>query len=288
MAFPGEIIVDNERQRDWFVSPVLASMPELINVEIRPSLIGYHKSLRLDLQVRDLSLTTSAKRYLWRYVEFAYPGMPFQDFRVGKAVGRIITISEQDSLGKYIVFAVSNKVVTIVLTAAAEDRDAYERSVRSLKLDGSQLFKSDTDYSEQIQFDLSLQNVESSPEVKAALEKPTIKRQFAPARPVQELSQKQKDTPENKTNYSRPLIILRQPRNFPYLQPNEKFKGVVTARIEFRADGTVGEIVLYGQAPNPLLKRLFEEIAEIKFLPAKSGSKEIDLVQTVEYSFDIR
>ena len=282
ILFPSNLLIDNEEQKDWFLSPVLASLPELINTTEKPSIIGRQNSVSMDLKIFSLRQVSGAKDYLWRYVSFSSQNIPYQDFKIGNFVGRVCTLDKDNRLGTFIAVAIENKIIIVSAHSKKEDKEIYEKFLQSLKLNDNALFKADSAIAEQVENNISISDLQTSPEILQALNQKTEKRKFKPNQ-TQDNLKIDKDI-----EFSRPLIILRQPRKSTYLQPREKFNGIVKVKVEFLSNGEIGDISILSDAPKSLLKKLFAEIQEIKFLPAEVNGEKINLVRLMEYHFNIK
>ena len=291
VTIPGKVLVDNEGQPDWFLSPVTGYMPEFIDVYMQSVLTGYYKSIGVDLRILNLRQISQAKKYLWRYVEFAYPEKPFQDFKIGDVVGRKITLDKDDRLGAYIVIAIKTKLFIFYINSKIEDKEVYEKCIKSLTLSGNILFKSNTGSLFNVKGTISLRDLKSSSEILEALSQQTIKHKFVGLEsplPGEELREFLFDKPVDNVSFSRPLIIIRRPRKFPNLQLGEKLKATVKAKVEFLKNGQIGKIQLYGEAPQNICKNIIGDIQDIKFLPAEVNGQKIDFVKVLDYSIEIR
>ena len=282
LTLPSDFLIDNNEQRDYFLAPVLASLPEVKDVFERPVLYGRHASVSMRVSVRSIRQTSQAKDYLWRYVPFSGDGYPFQDFKVGKYTGRKVTLDRDELLGTLVAMAVGAKIVTVTAYAAETDRAIYERFIRSLTLDGQKLFGVDSDEIVYAQTRVALSDLQTSPEITVALAVRRSRIRFSGARPLSDFVSE----PKPSSTMTRHLIILRQPRKFPYLPPHQKFNGTIKAKVVFQKDNTIGDIVIYGDAPKQMLKKIFAEIQEIKFLPAQIDGRNIDLKKDLR--FDLR
>jgi hypothetical protein len=90
------------------------------------------------------------------------------------------------------------------------------------------------------------------------------------------------------TLYSRPLLVVRQP--VPTYDDEARQKGVqgiVSLRIEFKANGNIGKIFILTKLPNGLTDRAILAAGQIKFVPAEIDGKPADAYATREYSFSI-
>jgi len=283
LSFPAGFIVDNEPQKDWFIAPVLASLPKLMNISEKPNLFGLEKSVSMFLRVNSLSQTSQAKDYLWYYLSATSNNSSFQNFKSNRHDGRIVYLDTDKKLGTHIVMAVGSKIITLTVYAKKEDVELYERILGSLKIDGRELLKSNHSIGGKIDKRLSLSELQTSPEVIEALQRKPKKIEYLPPKNISELTA----IDDADYKFSRPLIILRQPTKF--IPPrDEKLDGVVKAKVEFLRDGTVGDVLLYGEMPKSFARKLFSDLREMKFLPAEKDGAKVDFTRIMVFDFTKR
>jgi TonB family protein len=86
--------------------------------------------------------------------------------------------------------------------------------------------------------------------------------------------------------YSRPVLILRQPRaQYTDSARQRQVSGTVQLYITFQADGTIGSIVLSKSLDKDLDRQAFNAAKQIKFLPAEIGGKPVDVSRYTSYNF---
>lgn len=102
---------------------------------------------------------------------------------------------------------------------------------------------------------------------------------------LEEWVSREEEQPENLT---RGLIILRKVKASYTDKARRKWvKGTVTLSVNFRADGSVGDIVLLDSLDKGLDQNAFEVAKKLKFLPQMIDGKAVDAVRRVSYTFDI-
>lgn len=276
LMLPSEFLVDNEEQKDFFLSPVHASLPDVKYIYTKPELYAYYKSLWIVVSVKSIRQTSNAKDHLWLFLDG--DTSRGQDFKSGRFVGRSIARDSDELLGTYIVTAVSNRVITVSAWAKPEDRIVYEAFLRSITLDGQQLFGSAPDSTYGSYQKLSFGELATSTEIREALKRPDSRIDFTKFEPLANFAAEEK--PES---LSRPLIVLRQSQRPPYLRPEDKFVGTVKAKVRFLADGSIGDIQVFGDAPKLILRNIHSGLREIKFLPAQRDGKNVDIVREFNY-----
>lgn len=285
ISFPSDFLVDNEIQKHFLLAPFLLTAPDLANTIEKPNIISYQKSVSMFLTVYDLRFAR-AKDYFHFFIR-GYADKPYQDFRLGDFTGRKITLDDDKKLGTYIIAAVKNKMITISALADEEDFEIYERFLMSIKINGKTFLKSDSKKEYAGKNDrLSITELKTSPEISDALNRKNEKRDFSLNQIQIEPENKEKD--KEKKKVSRPAVILRRPRDSTYSLAAQNFKGIVKVRVSFQENGKIGDVIFLSDAPVLILKSVFAEIQEIKFLPAELEGKKINSTKLMEYHFDLK
>lgn len=284
ILFPSNFLVDNEIEKSFILAPVLASLPEVVDSFEKPKIIGNRKSVTMSLSVFQLRQVSNAKNYLWYFVGRDTPKENYQDFRVGDFVGRKTTFDTEKTLAMSVAIAVKNKVFLINASAKNEDERIYEKFVMSLMLNGKPLFKSQTSEPTDAPQSVFISTLQTSPEILEALNQKQEKSEIKVIKST--LTQQ-----ENKTerNFSRPLIILRQPYfEFVDVASRNNYSGLVKLKINFLASGKIGDIVIISDSPNGITEIAIKAAQKIKFLPAEIEGKKVDAARTIEYAFNVR
>lgn len=87
--------------------------------------------------------------------------------------------------------------------------------------------------------------------------------------------------------FSRPLLLLEKPYpRYSDAARNDNVQGTVVLHVQFKADGTIGNIWVV-QGPVALQWSAVDAAKAIKFLPAEVDGKPVDVVREMEYSFTI-
>jgi hypothetical protein len=275
---PSEFLVDNEEQKDYFLSPVHASLPDVKYIYEKPVLYAQHKSLWVEVSVKSIRQTSNAKDHLWLFL--GNDSAQAQDFQAGRFVGRRLVRDDDEYLGTYIVTATGSRVVTISAWAKRADRSIYDAFLRSLTFDGQKLF-GDTIGTKNGQVKrVQLGELATSPEIREALQRPNSRLNFDKPDPTADFRPEPKEE-----NLSRPLITLRQSKRPPYVRPEDRYVGTVKAKVRFLADGSLGAIQVFGDAPKLILRNIHSGLREIKFLPAQRDGRNIEIVR--DFSFEL-
>lgn len=285
ILFPPNFLVDNEIEKSYILAPVLASLPEVIDLFEKPKIIGNQKSVQMSLSVYQLRQVSSAKNYLWYFVGRDTPKDNYQDFRVGDFVGRKTTFDTEKTLAMSVAIAVKNKVYLINASAKNEDEKLYEKFVISLMLNGKSLFKSQTSEPSDTPQSVFISTLQTSPEVLKALNQKQEKSEIKIVKST--VTPQEEDKVER--NFSRPLILLRQP-SFEFIDAASRSNssGLVKLKVTFLASEKIGDIAIVSDLSNGLTEIAIKAAQKIKFLPAEIDGKKVDVTRTIEYAFNVR
>ncbi|HEY0003664.1 MAG TPA: energy transducer TonB [Pyrinomonadaceae bacterium] len=85
-----------------------------------------------------------------------------------------------------------------------------------------------------------------------------------------------------------PVIITRKPQaSYTELARKSQITGSVKLRMLLRKDGTVAEITPVRTLPGGLTEEAVRAASRIEFIPAMINGEPVDMVQWVEYNFDV-
>lgn len=278
LSFPSNYLVDNESEKSFILDPVLGSLPRVVDSQTKTKIFGYMQSAFMTLRVTELRPVSSAKDFIWFFAGPNNSTETRQQFRAGDFVGIKLTRSQE--AGRYfsrVIFAKGNKILDISCFAKSKDKDAYDRFLRSLVLDGNEVFGKQG--ASQQQYVVSFSELKTSPEISAML---TLrKRQKIKVTRVPSLESL---SAEDGKEFTRPLIILRQPP-FLFTTPGAKPVETVKLRVTFLASGEISEIEVANDVSDPFVKSVVESTKKTIFLPAEIDGKKVDLVRTQEHKF---
>ena len=286
ILFPANFLVDKEIEKSYITVPVLASpFPEAIDFFEKPKIIGNQKSVTMSLGVFQLQQVTKAKNFLWYFVGQDTPKEKYQDFRVGEFTCRKTIFDTEKNLAMSVVIAVKNKIFLISASAKNEDEKIYEKFLTSLMLNGKLLFKSQTSEPLDALQSVLISTLQTSPEILEALNQKQVKSEIKIVKST--LTEQEENKAEQ--NFSRPLIILRQP-DFEFIDVASKnnYSGLVKLKINFLASGKVGDIFVVSDSPTGITKLAIKAAQKIKFLPAEIDGKKVDAIRIVEYALNVR
>lgn len=283
ILFPSNFLVDNKIEKSFIIAPILASLPEVIDSFEKPKIIGNQKSVQMSLSIYQLRQVSNAKNYLWYFVGRDTPKNNYQDFEIGDFVGRKTTFDTEKNLAMSVAVAIKNKIYLINASARNEDEKTYEKFVMSLMLNGKPLFKSQTSEPTDAPQSVFISTLQTSPEILKALNQ---KQEKSEIKVVKSTLAPQVNKDER--NFSRPLILLRQPY-FEFIDSASRSKsaGIVKLEITFLANGTIGNIVTASDLSDSLTKSAIKAAQKIKFLPAEIDGKRVDVTRPIEYAFNV-
>lgn len=88
--------------------------------------------------------------------------------------------------------------------------------------------------------------------------------------------------------FSRTLFMLQKPRaSYTDSARENNVQGTIVLKVEFKADGDLGFIVVSQGLPNGLSQEAVNAAKKIKFLPAMQDGKPVTVIKRIEYSFAI-
>lgn len=86
---------------------------------------------------------------------------------------------------------------------------------------------------------------------------------------------------------SSPIILFKPYPTYTSEASKNKFSGTVKLLVEFRSDGTIGEINVLRRQPYGLTDEAIEAAKEIQFKPAMKYGEAVNVNKEVEYTFSI-
>jgi TonB family protein len=281
ILFPPNFLIDNEIEKSYILAPVLASLPEPVDLYEKPKIIANRKSVTMSLSIYQLRNVSAAKNYLWYFVGQDTPKANFQDFQIGDFVGRKITFDAEKGLATSVVIATKNKVYLINASAKKEDEEIYRQFVTSLVLNGNQPFKSQTSEPADTLQSVLTSTLRTSQEILDALNQKHEKSEIR----VTKSTAAAQNEGRAEQNFSRPMILLRQPpAAFTDDARRRNTSGYVKLKVTFLASGKIGDIVVVSELPHGLTESSIKAAQKIRFLPAEIDGKKVDVTSTIEYA----
>lgn len=86
---------------------------------------------------------------------------------------------------------------------------------------------------------------------------------------------------------SSPMILFKPEPTYTREAKENKLKGIVRLLVEFRSDGTIGDINVLRRQPYGLTDEAIEAAKEIQFKPAMRYGEAVTVNKEVEYNFSI-
>jgi len=183
------------------------------------------------------------------------------------------------------IYATSSKgFYTISIYSKDAQSPLLEKFLYSIRLDERPLYKREGQTQSNEETKIAITGLTTSPVILEALKKEDASK----IRLEQDLGSKEKPgEAEAEVNYSRPLILLRQPRPTSVRRERtmEDPRGTVRLKILFLADGTIGGITVLNRPDNGYMKSAADAARRIKFLPAEIDGKPIDVTRIIDYNF---
>jgi hypothetical protein len=229
--------------------------------------------------------TDGLERMLWVRPQpndkTAYQSLEFEGFSVIRAV----STRESGSYWETIHIGSNDRYYSV----SAHGKDVKDPKVRiildSIRLKGRLLFRNATftDPSQAPSVDIA--QLETSPDIKEALKRPDA---LATVTRYEKLGDDNDADDGVSGVYSRQLTILRKEKaSYTSGARDKGVKGSIRGRILFKADGTIGEIVMDPTLDKGLARNAADSARRIKFLPAEIDGKPVDQWRPITYTFDI-
>ena len=240
-------------------------------------IIGFQNGFVMELTIYEAG--NSKERLDW-----VHPGErdKVTAFRSNGFDGKNI-VSNEDGFSSSIYLAWEKKFYRLFVRGENEQSPQVTRFLYSIKLNGQPLFVQKTPKVDSAEEIVSVSSLKTSDEVLAAL-----KRKSEDVKISYVLNSAKNKTPEDKTKYSRPPIILYQPRPEPDRNaiPRKQFADDKPQAISFRcrltllANGQIGEITVLSSFPEyvtEIYKRnVMNSVRQIRFVPAQINGKNVD------------
>ena len=203
----------------------------------------------------------------------------------GEFLVKQLTFEGDKAYATHLYIASSKNYYYVSVSAKTKDNPSLVRFFDSFQLGGKPFFDKSGQKSSTVMPTDVIEKLQSSQIVKAALEKKCtsdIRYKYD----IDDPNKKSPDTPDKKPSgtieYSRHLVILRKIKP---LNSSGVFGRRVQLRVQFQADGCVGDIFVFLGGKDTLTIEAIKAASQIKFLPAEIAGKPIAVVKVVEYSF---
>lgn len=209
-------------------------------------------------------------------------------FTLGEFIGDVYVAETKDSYSMTFYIASSKEFYSVTASAKTSKDATFEKFLQSFKLGDRYLIKQEAPLTQTEENKISITSLKTSPIVLEALQKKDAEK----TKIKYDLEKKKtsiiKETYNNETKYSRSLTILRKPRTrFTDAARQNGTQGIIQLRVQFLANGEIGDIVVLASLKNGLDREAVDAARKIKFLPAEIDGKPVDITKTIEYSFAI-
>ncbi|MDM7922534.1 MAG: energy transducer TonB [Pyrinomonadaceae bacterium] len=101
------------------------------------------------------------------------------------------------------------------------------------------------------------------------------------------ISQERAPAPSNSANIKEVAITDKPRAGYTETAKHNGIEGSVRLRVEFLADGTIGEVVPLSDLPYGLTEKAIAAAKQIRFVPKSFHGKPVDSTTTVEYTFSL-
>lgn len=190
-----------------------------------------------------------------------------------KSVERLLTIIKGDTI-----YGMRTRSKT------GEEKEVA-RFLQSVTIEGKPIFVRNNE-SNPPEDTVSVSNLKSSPEIVEAEKRKTGKFEGTITYELQQIGE---NIIENEDLMHKAIILERPQPNFerPGLPANGVIKWEqidVKLKVQFRADGQIGNIVVLSNTEKHHTKKAIDAVRRIKFVPARRDGKFVDSIQIISFS----
>jgi hypothetical protein len=263
VSFPPDYLVNNE--------------PE--NSTKRCQIIGFYKGARMELSIRKSHNSKQNLRNVFvddeEILAFELNGISGKNY------------VSKDRRYSNVFFLASDNYFYYILVNTALDRTADVADfIYSIKIKGKPLIIPKIKYDELQNKLVSVLSLKTSPEVLEALnrksDKTNIKITYQPESALP-------NSDDDSGKFERPAVILSRPNARPVAEDFGALRlATIGLRISLLANGQVGNVIVFSNAPRSLTRHTTALIRDIKFIPAKINGKYIDSEQVITYKLKFR
>lgn len=200
--------------------------------------------------------------------------------KVGDYHLRTITRTSKEEFYLFLESTSGSKYLTITIRAKDATNPMIQRVLASISFEGKAVFNKITAAAPTVSATVSVFHLKSSEVVKEALKRKQIGKINV------RVDEKTLEPKSGMNFYSRPLIILSKPfARYTDTAMSRGVSGIVQLRIQFKADGDIGDITVKKDLGSGLTDNAVEAAKRIKFLPAQVDGKNVDITKTFQYTF---
>ena len=206
------------------------------------------------------------------------PDVKVSQFQLGSFIGDVLRQQKGKKLSLTI-YAASSKVFYSISIAANDlSNPTFGKLVRSIKLENTPLFDQQSVKSENNTSKVSIETLQTSPIILEVLKAKEVKKITNSKNDEIIYAAKDEKKIEDENNYSRQLIILKnfQP-SYTDRARRENIMGNVKLKVQFQADGSVGDVIVLSKLNKDLDRSSVEAARKTKFLPAQIDGKPVDI-----------
>jgi len=216
------------------------------------------------------------------------PEVKVSQFQLGNFVGDVHRREKDKKLFFTIYAASSDLFYSINISSNNLSNPTFEKFVRSIKIENTFLFAQLSATDEKTLPKIPIETLKTSPIILEVLNTKDSKKNKDSKKYEIKYGKEGDDEIKDENNYSRPMIILRksQPSYTDSARHNNVI-GAVKLKVEFLADGNIGDIVILSKLDKGLEKNAVETARKIKFLPAEIDGKPADITKNITYHFTI-
>lgn len=257
-------------------------MPEgflVDNDDRQLAVMFYKESLTLNFEVRRGPSPKERLLQLRQANEGKTANEKHSRIEIGNFIGDSY-VSSETGYGIRIYLASDKGYYRIAATADSSKDPMLERFLKSIRLGDRALIKQSSSAATAAPV-VPMDSLDTSDEIQKALDQPSARNPTIRYEPAA-------STALEPVKYWRPLIFLRTPpRGNVSVPRNYQETGSVRLKIQFKADGRIGDIIVVGPKLGRLTEYVIEAAKSIKFLPAQVDGKSVDIYHTIERFFSL-
>lgn len=267
-------------EQDWSFA-----VPEgyLVNNEGNENII-YFRSEGLSIIILTDTLTDTKKRLKLSFSFVSKKELnKYKFFEIKDFIGGYLKSEKEDSeyAGYIIRFASDTGLSSIYISDFNAENKIVQRFLESIRLRDKYLFTS-TDAGIENEQVVNIASLNTDKSVLDAMRAEDSNQKNL----IDSTDSKHKI--EDKQIYSKPLLVVVQPRpSYTNYAREKAISGFTKLRISFLANGRIGDIKLVESLNKGLDKAAFKAARKIKFLPAEIDGKPVDVEKIVQYSFTV-
>jgi len=203
-------------------------------------------------------------------------------FTIGESQMVVSVFEGQKSYRAIVYIATKKALYSLSISAPAADNSVLRAVLASVRLNDRPIFQDAKVSSPIATSSINVKELQNSDLVRTALKRKQKDRITSEEAP------KDFEPPDSEIVYSRPALIVHQPvAVYTSDARMNNVQGAVRLRIQLKANGNLGKIVVVKGLPYGLTRQAIDAASQIKFIPAEIDGRPADVEVTREYTFSI-